>query len=124
MSVCSNPSVAVACFPYPADSSQEVLICHVKGWWFGVHNNHRSVYVCSGLRAPQLRIRPRPCPISGVRAKIILYYKILPQNIRQNSQQADKRRKSHGECFFSSFSTLAPSIFACISKLHYWIQLF
>ena len=26
----------------------------------------------SGLRAPQLRIRPRPCPIPGVRAKIIL----------------------------------------------------
>ena len=25
---------------------------------------------CSGLRAPQLRIRPRPCSISGVRAKI------------------------------------------------------
>ena len=26
----------------------------------------------SGLRAAQLRIRPRPCPISGVRAKIII----------------------------------------------------
>ena len=34
----------------------------------------RSIQVCSGLRAPQLRIRPRPCPISGIRGKIILYY--------------------------------------------------
>ena len=28
----------------------------------------------SGLGAPQLRKRPTACPISGVRAKIILYY--------------------------------------------------
>ena len=25
------------------DNSKEVLICHEKGWWFGVHNNHRSM---------------------------------------------------------------------------------
>ena len=31
--------------------------------------------VCSGLRAPQLIIRRRPCPISGVRAKIIIIFK-------------------------------------------------
>ena len=55
----------------PSNMGNPVLICHEKVWWFGVHNNHRSIYVCSGLRA-QLRIRPRPCPISGVRAKIII----------------------------------------------------
>ena len=38
----------------------------------GVHNNHRSIKVCSGLCDPQLRKRPRPCPISDVRAKIII----------------------------------------------------
>ena len=43
-----------------------------KRCWFVVHNNHRSIQVFSGLRAPQLRICPRPCPISGVRAKIII----------------------------------------------------
>ena len=34
----------------------------------------------SGLRAAQLRIRPRPCPISGVCAKIIYLYhrQLLP----------------------------------------------
>ena len=27
----------------------EELICPEKGWWFGVHNNHRSIYeLCSG----------------------------------------------------------------------------
>ena len=31
MSVGSNPSAAVDCFPYPADNSKEVLICHEKG---------------------------------------------------------------------------------------------
>ena len=31
----------------------------------------------SCLRAPQLRIRPRPCPISGFRAKIIIIIKII-----------------------------------------------
>ena len=37
--------------------------------------------VCSGLRAPQLRIRPRPCPISGVRAKYIyIITKIFLEN--------------------------------------------
>ena len=51
----------------------DILICHEKGWWFGVHNNPRSIEVCSGLRDPQLRIRPTPCGISGVRAKVILY---------------------------------------------------
>ena len=56
----------------PADNSKEALICHEKEWWFGVHNDHRSILVCSGLRAPQLRIRPGPCPISGDRAKIII----------------------------------------------------
>ena len=72
MAVGSNPSPAIDCLPKPADIYNEVLICHEKGWWFGVHKNHRSIYVCSGLRVPQLRIRPRPCPISGVRAKLIL----------------------------------------------------
>ena len=70
-----HPSAAVDCLSSPADNSKEVLICHEKGWWFGVHNNRRSI--CSCLRAPQLRIRPRPCPISGVRAKIIIILKIL-----------------------------------------------
>ena len=31
-----------------------------------------SIQACSDLRAPQLRIRPRLCPISGVRDKIII----------------------------------------------------
>ena len=43
MVVGSNPSAAVDCLPQPADNSKEVLICHEKGWWFGVHNNHRSI---------------------------------------------------------------------------------
>ena len=30
---------AVDCLPEPANNSKEVLICHEKGWWFGVHNN-------------------------------------------------------------------------------------
>ena len=29
----------------PADNSKEVLICHEKGWWFAVHNNHKSALV-------------------------------------------------------------------------------
>ena len=33
----------------------------------------RSFKVCSGLSAPQLRKGSRPCSISGVCAKIILY---------------------------------------------------
>ena len=32
------------------------------------------ILVCSGLSAPQLRIRPRPCLISGVRAKCMYVY--------------------------------------------------
>ena len=42
--------------------------------------------VCSDLRTPQLRIRPRPCPISGVRAKIILLY-IIWSHIKLNMAQ-------------------------------------
>ena len=30
------------------------------------------IHVCSSLRASQLRIRPRPCPISAVRALVII----------------------------------------------------
>ena len=39
MSVATKPSAAVDCLPYSADNSKEVLICHEKGWWFGVHSN-------------------------------------------------------------------------------------
>ena len=38
-----NPSAAVDCLPQPADNSKEVLIYHEKSWWFGVHNNRRSI---------------------------------------------------------------------------------
>ena len=38
---------------------------------------HYCPKICCGLRAPQLRIRPRPCPISGVRAKYIYCPKIF-----------------------------------------------
>ena len=72
MSVGSNSSAAVDCLSEHADNSKEVLICHEKGWWFGVHINHRYIEICSGLSAPQLRKPARPCPISGVRAKIII----------------------------------------------------
>ena len=27
----------------PSKITKEVLICHEKGWYFGVHNNHRSI---------------------------------------------------------------------------------
>ena len=37
-------------------------------------NNIFSLLVCSCLRAPQLRIRPMPCPNSGVRAKLYIIY--------------------------------------------------
>ena len=37
-----------------------------------------TLILCSGLRAPQLRIRPRPCPISFIRAKIIVTCSLVP----------------------------------------------
>ena len=41
--ICDTIGVTVNCLPLPADNSKEVLICHEKGWWFGVRNNHRSI---------------------------------------------------------------------------------
>ena len=80
-----------------------------KGWWFGVHNNHRSIEVCSGLRAPQLRILPRPCPISGVRAKIILYMLVSNMYYRYNLS-VDIRSSNSGICFGMTLNSEADHI--------------
>ena len=54
------------------------------------HNNHRSIYVYSGLRAPEFRIRPRPCPISGVHAKIIIIFIIWVMSFINTSSDLQK----------------------------------
>ena len=73
MSVGSNPSAAVDSLPQRADNSKEVLICHEKGWWFGVHNNQvgpsMSVLVYA-LHSLEYVLGLTQC--SGVCAKIIL----------------------------------------------------
>ena len=48
----------------------EVFIYHEKGWWYGVHNN-QSVLIYA---LHTLEKRARPCSISGVCAKMIIYY--------------------------------------------------
>ena len=49
--------------------------------------------VCSGLRTPQLRKRPRPCSISAIVLK--LYYILLRYKIRNKRQLIeDKKTKS------------------------------
>ena len=52
---------------------------------------------CSGLRAPQLRIRPGPCPISGVPAKIIvitIYIKALTPYVPHGIKDKKKKEKN------------------------------